>query len=130
MEFPALRAMLMDAGSLPPFSELLWIYVVMCPPTLVVGGALGNHLPIVHQSRTGILCGALLGPLSGLGVVSMAVFALKAPQWSRLFIFSFAGMTTLGLLVYRLILRGYWVHRQQQGHLRRNIVVVGSPANV
>jgi hypothetical protein len=51
-------------GQLAPFAELLWIFLVIAPATLLALGALGNYEPLLHQSRTRIVVGSFLAPLA------------------------------------------------------------------
>jgi exopolysaccharide biosynthesis polyprenyl glycosylphosphotransferase len=119
-----------ERRQLPPFWDLTWIYLVMVPVALITLAAMGNHQPILRQSRTRVVVGALLGPIAGLSVISLALFALKAPGWSRLFIFSYVVFSSFGLMSYRLIMRAYYWHRRQLGHYCRNVVLVGSTESI
>ena len=119
-----------EMRQLPPLVDLTWIYLVMVPVALVVLAAMGNHEPILRQSRARISAGAILAPLGGLSVISLALFALKAPGWSRLFIFSYVAFSFVGLLLYRLVMRAYYSHRRQLGHFCRNVVLVGTTASI
>jgi hypothetical protein len=117
-------------GLLPPIDELGWIFLVAAPVTLIVLGVVGNHEPISFQSRARILTGGLLAPLSGLGVISLAVFALKNPNWSRLFLFSFSALSAFGLVVYRLSFWMYYNRRSALGHYAKNVLLVGPASSV
>jgi hypothetical protein len=54
--------------NLAPLTELLWIFLVMAPATLLVLGALGNYGPLLYPSRTRIVLGSFLAPLAGLSL--------------------------------------------------------------
>jgi exopolysaccharide biosynthesis polyprenyl glycosylphosphotransferase len=115
-------------GQLPPIDDLAWILMTATPVTLIVLGFLGNHESIFDQSRTRIVVGGVLGPLSALGVISLALFALKNPNWSRLFIFSFTLFSAAGFVLYRLCYRTYCLHCRALGHHKKNVVLIGSVA--
>ena len=117
-------------GELPPINELAWIFLVVAPVTLVVLGVLGNHEPVFSQSRSRIIVGGILAPLSGLGLISLAVFALKNPNWSRLFLFSFSSLSAFGLVSYRLGFRFYSDRRRALGHYAKNVVLVGPTSSI
>jgi exopolysaccharide biosynthesis polyprenyl glycosylphosphotransferase len=117
-------------GALPPLGDLVWILFTTVPVTLIVLGLLGNHEPIFQQSRMLILVGGLLAPMAALGLISLALFALKNPSWSRLYIFSFASLTGTGLILYRLCARIYDTRRRELGHYAQNVLIVGNAAAV
>jgi len=56
------------SGQMPPLTELLWIFLMMAPVTLLVLGALGNYGPLLYPSRTRIVLGSFLAPLAGLSL--------------------------------------------------------------
>jgi exopolysaccharide biosynthesis polyprenyl glycosylphosphotransferase len=114
------------SGELPPLTDLLWILLTALPVTIVVLGVLGNHEPISRQSRMRILSGGVLAPFAALALISLALFALKNPNWSRLFIFSFATLCAAGLIVYRLCVRLYYLRKRFRGHYAQNVLLVGT----
>ncbi len=117
-------------GVLPPFTGLLWILLVVSPTTILVLGVLKNHIPPLNQSYTRILFGGLVAPAAGLSLVALVLFALKDPYWSRLFVFSFAILSSIGLIVYRIALRFYAFRRRAAGYYAKNIALVGSPSAI
>ncbi len=117
-------------GQLPPINELFWIFFTASPITLIVLGVLGNHEPIFYQSRARVVAGGVLAPFAGLALISLALFALKNPSWSRLFIFSFTILSALGLTLYRLCYRLYCARRRAAGYYAKNVLLVGSSSSV
>jgi exopolysaccharide biosynthesis polyprenyl glycosylphosphotransferase len=118
------------SGRLPPLAELLWIFLTMAPATLMILGVSGNHGPLLYQSRTRIVAGSLLAPIVGLSPVTLVSYALKTPHWSRLFIFSFIGLGGIGLCLYRLVLRQYFMFRRAAGFYAKNVLLIGLPASL
>src|SRR5581483_10069674 len=88
---------------------------------------LGGHEELLEQSLTRIILTSVGAPLLGLAAVTMVLFGMKSPDWSRLFIFSFTTFSSIGLLAYRLILRSYFRARQRLGFYARNLLLLGSP---
>lgn len=115
------------SGYLPPLTKLLWVFLIIAPTTLMVLGMLGNHGPLLYQSRTHIAVGSMLSPMAGLSLVALVLFALKSPDWSRLLTFSFTGLGGVGLCLYRLVLRRYFLFRQAAGYYAKNVLLVGLP---
>jgi exopolysaccharide biosynthesis polyprenyl glycosylphosphotransferase len=118
------------SGQMPPLVEWLWVFLVMAPATLLILEALGNYGPLLFQSRTRIVAGSFVAPLASLSLVTLVLFALKHPDWSRLFTFSFTFLSGVGLGLYRLVLRGYFQHRRAAGYYAKNILLVGLPASL
>ncbi len=117
-------------GQLPPLADLVWIFLTMAPATLVLLEVLGNHGLLLHQSRTRIVAVSLLAPVVGLSLVTLALFALKSPNWSRLFVFSFTLLSGFLLSLYRLALRRYFLGRQAAGYYAKNVLLIGLPASI
>jgi exopolysaccharide biosynthesis polyprenyl glycosylphosphotransferase len=113
------------AGQVPPAYELLGILVAVAVTATATLGVLGGHENLLRQSRARIAAASLAGPLVGLGVVSLAFYAFRSWDWSRLFVFSFIGFSVLGLATYRLILRWYFERRQRAGVYARNVLLLG-----
>jgi hypothetical protein len=55
-------------GQMPPLVEWLWVFLLMVPATLLMLSALGNYGPLLYQSRTRVVVGSFLVPLSGLSL--------------------------------------------------------------
>ncbi|MFH1672061.1 MAG: hypothetical protein ABIF87_01335 [Pseudomonadota bacterium] len=118
------------SGQLPPLLDLLWIFLTITPTSLIALGVMGNHQPLLYQSRARILTGGFLAPLFGLCLVTLALYALKSLGWSRLFIFSFTLLTMISLGFYRLVLRRYYMVQQRTGHYAKNILLIGQSASI
>ncbi len=112
-------------GPVPRLTELLWVAMAIVPLTIVLLSLLGNHEPLLRQTRTRIILGSLLAPFGGLAVAALLLFALKGPSGSRLFVFSFVLISAAGLALYRMLLRWYVLQRQLAGHYAKRIVLVG-----
>jgi len=91
---------------------------------------MGNHHPLLQQSRTGMLIGSCLAPFFGLCLVTLALYALKSLEWSRLFIFSFTLLSMISLSFYRFVLRRYYMLRQNGGRYAKNVLLIGLPASI
>ncbi len=130
---PWLQALISPAawtGRLPPILDLIWILGVMAPTTIVGLRFLGNHTPLFDQTRTRIVVGCFLGAFAGVSLVAFVSFALKQPRWSRLYIFTFALLSGLGLCMYRLVVRRYLRSRRAAGVYAQNVLLIGLPASV
>lgn len=117
-------------GQMPPLAEWLWVFLVMAPATLLTLSALGNHGPLLYQSRTRIVVGSFSAVLAGLSLIALVLFALKGPEQSRLFIFSFTCLSGVGLCLYRLVLRQYFMRRRTAGYYSKNVLLIGQPASI
>jgi exopolysaccharide biosynthesis polyprenyl glycosylphosphotransferase len=114
----------------PPISNFGWIFLITCPASILMLDIFGNHNPLLEQSRTRIVLGSLMAPFIGISLAISILFALKNPSWSRLFIFSFAGFSSIGFSLYRLILRQYFLLRQKAGRYALNLALIGEPSGI
>ncbi|MCC6190927.1 MAG: sugar transferase, partial [Anaerolineales bacterium] len=130
LQHPWVQALSPTVGSRLPLVRLLWVLGAMTPTTILFLEAFGNYRPLLQQSLTRLVAGGLLAPFGGLSVLALILLALSEPSSGRLFIFTFAGLTSLGLAAYRLLLRGYYWRRQAAGYYTKNVVVAGSPAGI
>jgi exopolysaccharide biosynthesis polyprenyl glycosylphosphotransferase len=117
-------------GSVPSLNDLAWILVVVSTVGMLTLAALGAYRGLLEQSLSRVVLSSVLAPLAGLSLITQILFALKNPDWSRLFIFSFAGLTALFLIAYRSGLRLYFFGRQRAGVYARNLLLIGTPAGV
>ena len=116
---------------LPPLGEWFWILLSMTPATMLFMEMLGGYAPrVLCQTRARLAATGLFAPFAGLGLVLLILFALQAPSVSRLFVFSFTVLSSLGLAIYRLVLRMYYNRRLAGGHYARNVLLVGSSASI
>ena len=118
------------SGVLPSRIELLWVLLVTAPVTLLVLGALRNHGPLMSQSRSRVVFGGLAAPLVGLSFGVLVMTSLKVSPVSRVFLFSFALFSAVGLIFYRLSLRSYFLQRQAAGFYASNVLLVGLPDGI
>jgi exopolysaccharide biosynthesis polyprenyl glycosylphosphotransferase len=109
----------------PPLIDYAWVFLVMAPITIGALGILGNHAPLLYQSRTRLWVGSLLAPFVGLSAITLVLYALKTPEWSRLFVFSFALLSGIFLVVYRWLLRRYFQYRQAAGYYAKHVLLIG-----
>ena len=113
-------------GRMPPVSSLLWIFFVVALTGIVSLDIGGGRRSLVDQSYLQIIAVNFTGPLLGLSLVGLVLFAIKSPDVSRLFSFSFVIFSGLLLCSYRVVARGYFVRRREAGYYVRNIVLVGN----
>jgi exopolysaccharide biosynthesis polyprenyl glycosylphosphotransferase len=117
-------------GQLPPMRDLVWILAVTTPFTLLTLEAMGNYHSLLNLSRTRVVAGGFLAPLVGLSFGALVMASLKANPVSRLLLFSFAFLSAVGLIFYRLSLRGYFLHRQAAGFYASNVLLIGLPDGI
>jgi exopolysaccharide biosynthesis polyprenyl glycosylphosphotransferase len=117
-------------GEYRPLNEVLWVLLILAPATVLCLQATGAYRPILLQSRTRIVVSTLVSPLVGLGAVTVVLFTLRSPSWSRLFIFSFTLFGAVSLCAYRLTLRSYRARRVASGFYARNVVLIGPTASL
>lgn len=120
----------LSSGQLPPLGSLVWTLLVMAPATIFSLGAMGNHRPLFDQSRTRIIGGSFFAPLVSMSLVAFVLFALKGPDPSRLFSFSFTVVAGVSLCLYRLLLRENFIRRRATGHYSRNVLLIGLLSSV
>jgi exopolysaccharide biosynthesis polyprenyl glycosylphosphotransferase len=118
------------SGALPPRSELVWVLFVTAPVTVLALGALGNHRPLLGQTRTRVVGTGFLAPLLGLSFAALVIASLKAHPVSRVFLFSFTLFSALGLVAYRMVLRAYFARRQATGFYASNVLLIGMPGSI
>lgn len=114
------------ARTLPGFTSLLWIGLALVPGTLFFLEIFGAYKPLFQQSRTRICLSSLLAPFVGLSLVTLTLYAVKSPGWSRIFVFSFTIFSGLFLTGYRLLFYYYFKRRGQAGIYARNTLLIGS----
>lgn len=111
---------------IPPFQDFLWILLVAIPPTILFLEMFGNYRALMQLSFRRIAIGSLASPWFSLSLVVLGLFATKRTDWSRLFIFSFATLSGVGLCSLRLLLRTYFLSRRAAGCYTENVVLIGS----
>jgi exopolysaccharide biosynthesis polyprenyl glycosylphosphotransferase len=128
LHFPRLFSLLSPwpwEGQLPPVGNLVWMYLIMAVAAVLVLTAFGDYGRLLYQSRARIVIGSGLAALFGAGLITLAIFALKSSDWSRLFVASYLLLSALGLSAYRLLLRCYFLMRQHAGIYAKNVLVIG-----
>jgi len=116
-----------DFAALPSLS---WVLLIALPTTVLFMEWLGGYRQMVDQSRARVFLSSVLSPLLSLSVVTLTLFTLRDFNSSRVFIFTFGGLTVVGLLGYRLAL---WVYQRRQlaaGTYAKNVILVGQPSAV
>lgn len=114
----------------PPFYTVLGVLAIVAPASLVAFHLLGAYRPLLDQSRTRIVVNSLLGPLGGLGTVTVILFALRINQLSRSLVFLSIAFSVTGLIAWRLGLRSYKLRRYLAGCYVRQVVLVGTVAHI
>ena len=130
LQLPWIQALSPTTGTLPPVAGWIWIWVAMIPITMLFLEAFGNYRDLPKQSLTRLVAGSFLAPFGGLSVVALILFALHEPSSSRLFAFTFAGLTGVGLTSSRWLMRSYYFRRRAAGYYTKNVVLIGPPAGV
>ena len=109
-----------------PLSEQLWMLVVITPAVLLALVAVDAYGRL-GLSRTRIV---LAGPFAsgvGLSLATLVIFLLKIQEWSRLFLFTFAGLTATALTGVRAFIFVYHQWKAKGGYYRRNLLLIGPP---
>ncbi len=111
--------------SMPPVKDLSWIYVNMLAAALLVLLSFRDYGRLLVQSRMHIIASSTRASFAGLSLVTLVTFALKNAGWSRLFVVSFTLLSALSLSGYRLLLRRFFLMRQNSGEYARNVLILG-----
>jgi exopolysaccharide biosynthesis polyprenyl glycosylphosphotransferase len=114
------------AGEFRPMRELAWVLGIMSAVVVLGFQASGAYRPLTAQTRTQVVLSGILSPLVGLGAIALIPFSLRSPQWSRVFIFTFAALSIGWVTGYRLMLRWSQVRRIASGFYARHVVLAGS----
>ena len=85
---------------------------------------------MVDQTRARLVMSSVLSPLLSLSIVTLTLFTLKDANSSRVFIFTFGGLSIFGFLTYRLALWTYQHRQLAAGAYAKNVVLVGQPSAV
>src|SRR5262249_35020627 len=116
-----------SGGYYRSIDEAVWVLVVMAAVTLLSLHALGGYRPLVQQSRGRVLFSTIVSPFVGLSTVVLVLFAFRSQNWSRVFVFLYAGLSAIFLCAYRVGLQWYWRKRYASGVYARNVVLIGPP---
>ena len=110
--------------------EVAWMLFLMWGATVLTLQGAGGYRPLLSQSRTRLFATAVLAPCLGLSAITLVLFALREPGWSRLFVFLFTAFSAVSLALTRGGVRAYRSRRRAAGSYARTIAFVGSPAAV
>lgn len=123
----------LPGGALPDFPPLVsvaWVPLITAPTTVLFMELLGGYRQLADQSRSRLLLSSTLAPTIALSFLTLALFALKMSQESRVLIFTFSLSSVAGLLIYRSSVRLYKKHRLAAGLYAKNVLLVGEPTAV
>lgn len=119
-----------NPGDFAALPSLLWLLLVVAPTTVLFTALLGGYRQIVEQSRTQLIASSLISPLLALSIVTLMLFTVKDLSPSRVFVFTFGGLSIVALTGYRLAM---WVYQSRQlaaGMYAKQVLVIGQPAAV
>jgi exopolysaccharide biosynthesis polyprenyl glycosylphosphotransferase len=120
-----------DVGAeMRPVQAFGWVFFVMATIVTLALMAIGAYRPLTKQSLTQVVVSSVLAPLAGLAGIALCLFALRNPQWSRVFIFVFTAVSIASLGAYRSALRWYKLRRIASGIYARHVALAGSPRAV
>jgi len=114
----------------PSPSEVIWLLAVASPVTLVAMELLGGYGRLVRQSAVRVAMTAIGSQFVAVSFSALIVFALKLSSSSRIVIFTYALVSTVGLLAYRGVIWGYQRRRLAKGVYAKNVLLVGQPRGV
>ena len=116
-----------SGGPFSPLSQFLWVLTIVAPVTVIGVDLLGGHAPAHRQRRLRMLLVALLAPLGGIAFLTTIFFALRVPGYSRVFVFSFAGMSCILLGASRLAARAWYRYTVREGLHVDEVAIVAEP---
>src|SRR5262249_1772358 len=111
-----------DFAALP---SLAWVLSVAAPTTTLFMALLGGYRQFFDQSRLRVALSTVLSPVLSLSIVALALFTIKDSSPSRVFLFTFGGLSVLGLLGYRATI---WIHQRRKlaaGAYAKNVLLIG-----
>ena len=115
---------------LPGWEAALWPVLVMVPAVLFSVELLGGYGGLTRQSRTRVFVSSTVGPVLGLALVTMVLYALKVSSASRLLIFSGTLLVGMGLFGYRMAIAVYYRRAAEAGRYVKQVLLVGAPESV
>jgi len=107
-------------------AEFIWVFVVMCPATVVCYELLGGYRPAREQQLRPLIFSSLVAPVAGVGVLTVVLFTLKHPGYSRLVVFSFALFSAVLLAAGRWAAVLIYRERLRKGYLVKEVALIGS----
>jgi exopolysaccharide biosynthesis polyprenyl glycosylphosphotransferase len=111
---------------LRPFTEVVWILLVMIPVTLLFLHVLGGHNSLLEQTRTRICASSVIAPLVGASIVSLMLIMVRDRNVSRSLVLGFALLSAAGFLSHRFGVRAYKLRRLNAGVYARSVVIAAS----
>ena len=117
-------------GTFPSLLDYLWVFFLVTPTTLLCVDILGGHLSIRQQHPARILLTSIAAPVAGIALFSTVFFVLRTTSgYSRLFVFSFAGMSCLVLCVSRFLGRAWYRFTLLQGVHVEEVAIIAEPGS-
>jgi len=110
--------------------EFLWVFLPMIPSTILCMELLGGYRELLNQSYTRMVINGLLSPMIGFSLIATALVMMKSSIMSRLYFFSFMFLGALGLCIYRIAMRMYFMRRRTAGRYARNVLLIGMPSGI
>jgi exopolysaccharide biosynthesis polyprenyl glycosylphosphotransferase len=110
--------------------DFVWVFVTMCPTIIICYQVFGAYRPIREQTARSIAFASLHASLAGVGVLTVVLFILKHPNYSRLLVFSFASLSALLLASGRYAAAVAYHERVRKGYLAREVALVGAPGTL
>ena len=107
--------------------DFVWVFVIMCPTIVICYQLFGAYRPIREQTARSIAFASVLAPLAGVGVLTLVLFAMKRPGYSRLLMFSFALLGGLLLAAGRYAAAMAYRERLRSGYLVKEVALIGTP---
>jgi exopolysaccharide biosynthesis polyprenyl glycosylphosphotransferase len=117
-------------GRLPALEDALSPVLLMVPAVLFSVQLLGGYGPLTAQSRARLFVSSTLGPVLGLALVTMVLYALKVSSASRLLIFSGTAFVGMGLCGYRTAITRYQRRAAAAGRYVKQVLLIGEPEGV
>jgi exopolysaccharide biosynthesis polyprenyl glycosylphosphotransferase len=117
-------------GTFPSLGQYLLVFLIVAPVTVMCVDILGGHALLHQQRKLRILVVSVLAPLGGVAFLSTLLYVLKTPIYSRLFVFSFAGVSCAFLAGSRVAGRAWYRYTLRQGLHVDEIAIVGEPETV
>ncbi len=114
----------------PPISEGVWLLLATVPVSLVVLELIGGYGRVLGHSFLRLVLNPAFSQVVAISFGSLIVVALKLSTSSRVVIFTYGLLSTVGLVAYRGAIWGYQQRRLKRGVYAKNILVVGHPRSV
>jgi exopolysaccharide biosynthesis polyprenyl glycosylphosphotransferase len=110
--------------------DFAWVFITMCPTIILCYQMFGAYRPTREQTFRSIVLASVYAPLAGVGVLTVVLFILKHPGYSRLLVFSFAFLSGLLLAAGRYVAVVAYRQRLRKGYLAREVALIGAPGTL